>query len=77
MILRRVWEPVRLFIGRKKWLLDIVSFVVGGLLWCWYVVDLWVTGIVVEAHRVCTKPLRRMEQGVLEDALKGRVIVIE
>lgn len=52
MILRRVWEPVRLFIGRKKWLLNIVSFVVGGLLWCRYVVDLWVTGVVVEAHRV-------------------------
>lgn len=76
-MLRRFWEPVRLFIGRHKRLLDIVASVVGGLLWCWYVVDLWVTGVVVEAHRVCTKPLRRMEQGVLEDALNGKVIIVE
>nr|DAR55869.1 MAG TPA: hypothetical protein [Caudoviricetes sp.] len=76
-MLRRVWETVRLFIGHRTWLLNIVASVVGGLLWCWYVVDLWVTGVVVEAHRVCTKPLRRMEQGVLEDVLNGRVIVVE
>lgn len=76
-MLRRVWEPVRLCIGRLTWFLNIVASVVGGLLWCWYVVDLWVTGVVVEAHRVCTKPLRRMEQGVLEDVLNGKVIVVE
>jgi len=76
-MLRRVWGHVRLFIGRHTWLLNIVAYVVGGLLWCWYVVDLWVTGVVVEAHRVCTKPLRRMEQGVLEDVLKDKVIIIE
>lgn len=76
-MLRRFWEPVRLFIGRHEWLTNMVSTVVGGLLWCWYVVDLWVTGVVVEAHRVCTKPLRRMEQGVLEDVLKDKVIVVE
>lgn len=68
-MLRRVWEPVRLFIGRHEWLLNIVTSVVGGLLWCWYVVDLWVTGVVVEAHRVFTRPLRRMERAVLDDAL--------
>lgn len=49
---RRVWEPVRLFIGRPKWLLDIVDSVVEGLRWCWYVVDLWVTGVVVEVRCV-------------------------
>lgn len=76
-MLRRVWEPVQLFIGRHRWLLNIVAAVVGGLLWCWYVVDLWVTGVVVEVHRVCTKPLRRMEQDVLRDALNGKVIVVE
>lgn len=76
-MLRRVWEPVRLFIGRHTWLLNIVASVVGGFFWCWHVVDLWVTGVAVEAHRACTKPLRRMEQDVLEDALRGRVIVIE
>lgn len=68
-MLRRVWEPVRLFIGRHEWLLNIAASVVGGLLWCWYVVDLWVTGVVVEAHRVFTRPLRRMERAVLDDAL--------
>lgn len=68
-MLRRVWEPVRLFIGRHEWLLNIVASVVGGLLWCWYVVDLWVTGVAVEAHRVFTRPLRRMERAVLDDAL--------
>ena len=66
-----------MFIGCHAWLLNIVASVVGGLLCCWYVVDLWVTGVVVEAHRVCTKPLRRMEQGVLEDALNGKVFVVE
>lgn len=68
-MLRRVWEPVRLFIGRHEWLVNMVSTVVGGLLWCWYVIDLWVTGVAVEAHRVFTRPLRRMECAVLEDAL--------
>ena len=76
-MVRRFWEPVRLFIGRHEWLTNMVSTVVGGLLWCWYVVDLWVVGVVVEAHRVCTKPLRRMEQAVLEDVLKDKVIVVE
>lgn len=68
-MLRKVRESVRLFIGRHEWLVNMVSTVVGGLLWCWYVVDLWVTGVVVEAHRVFTRPLRRMERAVLEDAL--------
>lgn len=76
-MLRRVWGPVRLFIGHHVWLLNSAASVVGGLLWCWYVVGLWVTGVVVEAHRVCTKPLRRMEQGVLEDVLNGEVLVVE
>lgn len=67
-----VWGRVRSFIGRREWLLHTVSVVVGMFFWCWYVVDLWVTGVVLEAHRVVTKPLRLIERSVLEDqVLRG------
>ena len=68
---RDVWERIRSFIGRHERLLDTLSVVVGGFLWCWYVVDLWVTGVVVNAHRVVTKPLRWMERSVFEADLRG------
>lgn len=71
MILRRVWEPVRLFIGRKKRLLNIVSFVVGGLLWCWYVVDLWVTGAVGGGAPCVYEAVTKDEAGGTGGCVKG------
>ena len=65
-----VWEWVRTFISRREWLLNTVCVVVGSFFWCWYVVDLWVTGVVVEAHKGVTKPLRRMEQAIFKADLR-------
>ena len=68
---RSVWERVRLFISRHERLANTVSVVVGVFFWCWYVVDLWVTGVVVEAHRLLTKPLRWVERGVFKYDLEA------
>lgn len=67
---RDVWERVRSFVGRHEWMLNTVCVVGGVFFWCWYVVDLWVTGVVVDVYRVVTKPLRWVERGVFEADLR-------
>lgn len=64
-----VWERVRSFIGRREWLLNTMSVVVGTFFWCWYVSDLCVSGVVAEVHRVFTKPLRWFEGLVFESVV--------